>query len=75
MRKIPPGRGGVPLLPAQTEIAEQMMQPRITEPLTENQINEAQISDLVDRLYAKVRLDHEIGGPIFNAIVATGLTN
>ena len=32
------------------------------------QITETQISDLVDRFYAKVRLDPEIG-PIFNAIV------
>jgi hemoglobin len=31
-------------------------------------ITEAQISDLVDHFYAKVRLDEEIG-PIFNAIV------
>jgi hemoglobin len=45
------------------------MKPKITESQTaENRITEAQISDLVDRFYAKVRLDHDIG-PIFNAIV------
>jgi hemoglobin len=40
------------------------MELRIPEP----QITEAQISNLVDRFYAKVRLDPDIG-PIFNAIV------
>ena len=35
---------------------------------TEQRITEQQISTLVDRFYAKVRLDDEIG-PIFNAIV------
>jgi len=45
------------------------MKPKITESQTaENRITEAQISELVDRFYAKVRLDHDIG-PIFNAIV------
>ncbi len=34
----------------------------------EPKISESQISTLVDRFYAKVRLDSEIG-PIFNAIV------
>jgi hemoglobin len=35
---------------------------------TEQKITEQEISTLVDRFYAKVRLDSEIG-PIFNAIV------
>jgi len=35
---------------------------------TEQKITEQEISILVDRFYAKVRLDQEIG-PIFNAIV------
>jgi hemoglobin len=35
---------------------------------TEPKITEQEISDLVDRFYAKVRLDSDIG-PIFNAIV------
>jgi hemoglobin len=36
--------------------------------LPNQKITEDQISNLVDRFYAKVRLDNEIG-PIFNAIV------
>jgi hemoglobin len=35
---------------------------------TQSKITEAEISALVDRFYAKVRLDPDIG-PIFNAIV------
>jgi hemoglobin len=35
----------------------------------ESRITEQEISDLVDRFYAKVRLDDTIG-PIFNAIVS-----
>jgi len=34
----------------------------------QQQINEQEISELVDRFYAKVRQDEEIG-PIFNAVV------
>ena len=44
---------------AYTESVEDIMEPRITE---------QEISTLVDRFYAKVRLDSDIG-PIFNAIV------
>jgi hemoglobin len=36
--------------------------------IAEQRITEQEIGDLVDRFYAKVRLDGEIG-PIFNAIV------
>jgi len=45
------------------------MDPRMPEAqITQPKISEVQISNLVDRFYAKVRLDQEIG-PIFNAIV------
>ena len=36
--------------------------------MQEKQISEREISELVDRFYAKVRSDEEIG-PIFNAVI------
>ena len=46
-----------------------MTTPQATTPDTpEQELTEQQISDLVDRFYAKVRQDDEIG-PVFNAIV------